>query len=59
MHLILNIIFGGMIIVLANKSTTTHTFTSWPVSVMISSLNVTRPAKINHVSANYTEMYFY
>ena len=35
----LKIIFGGVIIVLANKSITMHNFTLLSVSVMISSLN--------------------
>ena len=39
MHLILNIIFGGVIIVLAYYSTTTLCFTSCSVSVMNISIN--------------------
>ena len=34
MHLILNIIFSGVIVILAYKSTTAFHFTSWLLSVM-------------------------
>ena len=48
MHLILDIIIIGMINVL-NKSIMTHGFTSWSVSVMISSLKDYRQLHLNHV----------
>ena len=34
MHLILNIIFSGVIVILAYKSATAFRFTSWLISVM-------------------------
>ena len=42
-----NIIFVGVIIALANKSITTNGFTSWSISVMISSLNDYRKPLLN------------
>ena len=46
-----NIIFVGVIIALANKSITTNGFTSWSVSVMISSLNDYRKQLLNYVGS--------
>ena len=46
-HLKVNIIFVGMIIALANESVLTIGFTSWSVSVMISSLNDYRKPLLN------------
>ena len=58
MSLILNIIFGGMINVLANKSIMIHGFTSWSVSVMISSLNdYYRKPVLNHVRSLFVSTF--
>ena len=46
-----NIIFVDVIIALANKSITTNGFTSWSVSVMISSLNDYRKPLLNYVGS--------
>ena len=46
-----NIIFVGVIIVLANKSIITNGFTLWSVSVMISSLNDYRKPLLNCVGS--------
>ena len=46
-----NIIFVGVIIALANESVTTNGFTSWLVSVMISSLNDYRKPLLNYVGS--------
>ena len=43
MHLILNVIYGGVINVLVNKSIMTNSFTSRSVSVMISSHDYRKP----------------
>ena len=51
MRLILNIIFGGVINVLVNKSITTHGFASWSVSVMISSLSDYRKPVLNRAGS--------
>ena len=40
MHLILNIIFSGVIVILAYKSAITFRFTLWLLSVMNNSINV-------------------
>ena len=48
-HLIFNIILGGVIIVLANKSTMTHVFTLLSASVMISNLNIYQKPPLNPV----------
>ena len=50
-HLKVNIIFVGVIIALANKSITTNGFTSWSISVMISSLNDYRKPLLNYVGS--------
>ena len=50
-HLKVNIIFVGVIIALPNKSITTNGFTSWSVSVMISSLNDYRKPLLNYVGS--------
>ena len=44
-----NIIFEAVIIALANGFVTTNGFTSWSVSVMISSLNDYRKPLLNYV----------
>ena len=46
-----NIIFVGVIIALANESVTMNGFTSWSVSVMISSLNDHRKPLLNYVGS--------
>ena len=46
-----NIIFVSVIIALANESITTNGFTSWSVSVMISSLNDYRKPLLNYVGS--------
>ena len=50
-HLKVNIIFVGVIIALANESVTMNGFTSWLVSVMISSLKHHRKPLLNYVGS--------
>ena len=47
----LSVIFVGVIIALANESVTKNGFTSWSVSVMISSLNDYRKPLLNYVGS--------
>ena len=50
MHWILNITYGEVINGLDNKSITTHGFTSWSVSIMISSLTDYTAQNLEHVT---------
>ena len=51
MRLILNNNFGGVVSVLVNESIMTHGFTSWSVSVIISSVNDYRKPVLNRVGS--------
>ena len=50
MHRMLNITYGKVINGLANKSIMTHGFTSWSVSIMISSLTDYTAQNLEHVT---------